>query len=57
MDLADGTEVILNIPEAPSGLPAISFAQRYAEYIGDADDLPPDLSEKLDHYLHGRVNP
>jgi hypothetical protein len=48
--LPDGTEVQLTIPE-----PALtnSFADRYATYVGAADDLPADLAEKLDHYVHG----
>lgn len=49
--LPDGAEVQLTIPEsALNG----SFADRYAAYIGAADDLPPDLAENLDHYVHGR---
>ncbi len=48
--LPDGAEVQLTIPDsALNG----SFADRYAVYIGAADDLPPDLAENLDHYVHG----
>lgn len=48
--LPDGAEVQLIIPEPVlSG----SFADRYAAYIGAAEDLPPDLAENLDHYIHG----
>lgn len=28
-------------------------AERYAEFIGIADDLPPDFAINHDHYLHG----
>jgi hypothetical protein len=48
--LPDGTEVQLTVPD--SAIPP-SFADRYAGYIGAADDLPPDLAENLDHYVHG----
>ena len=48
--LFDGAEVRLTIPDSPS---QASFAERYAAYIGVADDLPPDLAANLDHYVHG----
>lgn len=48
--LPDGMEVQLNIPD--SAAPP-SFADRYATYIGAAADLPADLAENLDHYVHG----
>jgi hypothetical protein len=50
VELPDGAEVRLTIPES---LPQPSFAERYAAYIGVADDLPPDLAANLDHYVHG----
>lgn len=34
---------------------APSFADRYAAYIGAADDLPSDLAANLDHYVHGHT--
>ena len=48
--LPDGAEVRLTIPD--SAAPA-SFAERYAAYIGVAEDLPADLAANLDHYVHG----
>ena len=54
LDLPDGTEVQLTIPDA---LAPPSFAERYAAYIGAADDLPADLAANLDHYLHGHRKP
>ena len=48
--LPDGAEVRLTIPD-PVSQP--SFAERYAAYIGVAEDLPPDLAANLDHYVHG----
>ena len=49
--LPDGTEVVVNV-EAAVGTGA-SFADRYQEFIGMATDLPCDLAQNLDHYLHG----
>jgi hypothetical protein len=51
VELPDGAEVQLIVPDLVTQ-PA-SFADRYAAYIGAADDLPADLSAKLDHYVHG----
>ena len=48
--LPDGAEVQLTVPDAPANG---SFADRYAAYIGAADDLPADLAQNLDHYVHG----
>jgi len=52
--LPDGTEVQLVVPETTIDP---SFADRYSSYIGAADDLPPDLAENLDHYVHGHPKP
>ena len=49
--LPDGLEVQLTVPDSAS------FAERYAAYIGAADDLPSDLAENLDHYVHGHRKP
>ena len=49
--LPDGTEVVVNIPEP--GSDGVTFAERYREFIGMADDLPTDFARNLDHYLHG----
>lgn len=51
VNLPDGAEVRLTIPDS---LAQPSFADRYAAYIGVADDLPEDLAANLDHYVHGR---
>lgn len=49
--LPDGAEVQLTVPDAPANG---SFADRYAAYIGVATDLPADLAQNLDHYVHGQ---
>jgi len=33
---------------------APSFYDRFADLIGSCPDLPPDMAENHDHYLHGR---
>jgi hypothetical protein len=53
LKLPDGAQVELTIPDQPKP----SFADRYAAYIGAADDLPSDLSQNLDHYVHGQRKP
>jgi len=52
LELPDGAEVQLIVPDS---LTEPSFADRYAAYIGAADDLPADLSANLDHYVHGHA--
>ena len=54
LKLPDGAEVQLTIPDSVA---ETSFADRYAAYIGAADDLPSDLAENLDHYVHGHRKP
>jgi hypothetical protein len=48
--LPDGAEVQLTIPDSAA---QPSFAERYASYVGMAEDLPADLAANLDHYVHG----
>ena len=49
--LPDGVEVHLTVSD--QAIAETSFADRYARYIGAADDLPADLAENLNHYVHG----
>jgi len=51
LKLPEGTKVMVTVSEAGT---SPSFAERYAHYIGAAEDLPSDLAENLDHYVHGR---
>ena len=51
LKLPEGLEVQLTVPDSAS------FAERYAAYIGAADDLPSDLATNLDHYVHGHRKP
>jgi hypothetical protein len=51
LNLPDGAEVQLTVPDSAV---TTAFADRYARYIGAADDLPADLAANLDHYVHGQ---
>jgi hypothetical protein len=54
LNLPDGAEVQLTIPDDPDQRP---FGERYASYIGVADDLPSDLAENHDRYAQGQDAP
>ncbi|HEV2969725.1 MAG TPA: hypothetical protein VGY55_07025 [Pirellulales bacterium] len=47
--LPDGMEVRVE-PIPPL---AKSLADQFADVIGKATDLPPDMAEQHDHYVHG----
>ena len=50
MHLPDGTQV--RVEPITSG--TRTLAERYANLIGIADDLPDDLAKNLEHYVHGQ---
>ena len=50
----DGTRVEITLPPASAAsTPRGTLAERYAKFVGLADDLPPDMAKNHDHYLHG----
>ncbi|MFI5201417.1 MAG: hypothetical protein ACHQNE_03425 [Candidatus Kapaibacterium sp.] len=49
VDWPDGMKVVIE-PAAQQGL---TLAELFKKYDGIATDLPEDLAENLDHYLHG----
>jgi hypothetical protein len=51
IDLPDGTEVEIHLDESVPG--RAPFAARFKDFIGMAGDLPSDLAQNLDHYVHG----
>jgi len=52
IELPEGTEMEVSLPGShPVG--GTTFAERYQEFMGIADDLPTDLAENHDHYLDG----
>ncbi len=49
VDLTDGTEVqVQPVLQQPSTL-----AERFRDMIGCVSDLPADMAENHDHYIHG----
>ena len=52
VNLPEGAEVRLTISDSLAQPP---FAERYAAFIGMADDLPADMAANLDHYIHGHA--
>jgi hypothetical protein len=55
VSLPDGMKVRIVPVIDPARIPAErkSLAERYKDVIGSADDLPSDMAEKHDQYLHG----
>ena len=51
--MPDGTRVSIETTEPAAEVPRRSLAERYAKYVGLADDLPEDMAKNHDHYLHG----
>ena len=49
--LPDGTRVEVIVRAAPSQGPTL--AERLLALAGKIDDLPPDMAENHDHYIHG----
>lgn len=50
----DGTRVMVESAEIPEVIHGNSLARSLENFIGIADDLPPDLARNLDHYVHGQ---
>jgi len=50
ISLPDGTIVAVEPVESVCGM---TLAERYKDFIGIAPDLPPDMAENHDHYIHG----
>ena len=46
----EGTEVIV---EAVESGPQKTIAQKFRDLIGSVTDLPEDMAENHDHYIHG----
>lgn len=50
--LPDGVRVHIEPAETEEEFPPLS--ERLKDAIGIIDDLPPDMAEQHDHYIHGR---
>jgi hypothetical protein len=53
--LPDGTEVRIEPIVPAESLPpeGPTLAEQFGSVIGTVPDLPPDMAEHHDHYLHG----
>ena len=51
VSLPDGTKVRIEVVEAEQFPP---LSERLKDVVGIVDDLPPDMAEQHDHYIHGR---
>lgn len=57
-DLPEGLAVevraaSVSVESEEEGVRPLSFHDRYRSFIGMGDDLPTDMAENHDHYLHG----
>jgi hypothetical protein len=50
VDWPDG----ITLNTEPASERRLTLAELFKKYDGIADDLPEDLAENLDHYLHGQ---
>jgi hypothetical protein len=48
--LPDGIEVRIEPVSAP---PRKTLAEQLGDLVGSVSDLPPDMAQQHDHYLHG----
>jgi hypothetical protein len=59
IDLPNGTEVRVepvsppNIQPAATKVEGPSWAEVFKDVLGKTEDLPDDLAENHDHYIHG----
>ncbi len=51
IELPEGTEVIVEPVTTPP--PRKTLAEQLGDLIGSVPDLPADMAEQHDHYLHG----
>ena len=53
VQLADGMEVLIELIDGGENRTRPTLAEQFADIIGTVPDLPPDMAEQHDHYLHG----
>ena len=56
LPLPDGTEVqvLLSKRDEPGATDAApTHAEIFRDFIGSVADLPPDMADQHDHYIHG----
>jgi hypothetical protein len=54
VSLPDGIQVTVEPVEPPS---SPTLAEQFADVIGTVPDLPADMAENHDHYVHGADKP
>jgi hypothetical protein len=47
----NGEQSVEKLPEEEEEIPTLY--ERFKDFIGCIDDLPPDFAENHDHYIHG----
>jgi hypothetical protein len=55
VQLADGTEVRIEPIGGDEGLPRVgpTLLEQLGDLVGSVPDLPPDMADQHDHYVHG----
>ncbi len=55
VELPDGTEVRVEPVARGESIPGEgpTLVEQFGDVIGTVPDLPPDMAEQHDHYLHG----
>ena len=53
VQLADGMEVLIELIDGGENRTRPTLVEQFADIIGTVPDLPPDMAEQHDHYLHG----
>ncbi len=51
--LPDGTQVKVEAVQPANDAPRTTLGERFRNIIGVASDLPADMAENHDHYIHG----
>jgi hypothetical protein len=54
IELPEGTEVTIEPLPTPARK---TLAEQFADVIGSVQELPPDMAQNHDHYVHGTPKP
>lgn len=53
VSLPDDTEVNVELVNHEKAGQTRSWAEVFKDVVGSVDDMPPDMAENHDHYIHG----
>lgn len=53
VSLPENAEVNIELVKPGKSEASPSWAEVFKDVIGKVDDLPPDMAENHDHYIHG----